>query len=69
MNKEQLIKQIEQEINLAQQNIQTWEKNLERYKDYVKELNDQLIIIKVEIKNTMKEKNNSLLDSKQNIIK
>ena len=55
MNKKQeLIKAIEQKIENAQSNIFQWERNLERYKDYLKELTDQLFALKLEIKNKIK---------------
>ena len=53
-NQQETIKLIEKDIEIAQQNIQIWESNLERYRNYVKELIDQLLTIKLEIKNETK---------------
>ena len=55
-NKQKLINQIEQEIKTAQSCIKTWENNLERYKTYLQELTNQLIVLKLEIKRNINKK-------------
>lgn len=53
-NYQKSINQIEEKIKIAQSNIQTWETNLERYRNYLKELTDQLLTVKLEIKKNIK---------------
>jgi len=54
--KEKIINQIEKEIKTAQSYIKTWENNLERYKTYLQELTNQLIVLKLEIKRNITKK-------------